>query len=117
VQEYQQWLALKAKIKTLTEELHDVEASIWLKAQALGQINLAGSKTYEDGDFKITITNAETYKVDQKIAAERPELFRAKYEFNKSEYKNLVKSQKDFVDEAITIVPSKPNFKVVMVEK
>ena len=112
----ERWLDLKDGIKILTEQLHEIEASIWLDAEKNGNLNLKGGKTYEDGGFKITITHTDSVKVDQSLAGLKPELFRVKYDFNKSEYKNLVKSQKDFVDEAITISSGKPNFKIVKKE-
>ena len=113
---FKTWLNLKEEIKLLTEELHEVEGAIWLQAQESGNLNLTGSKTFDEGTFKCTITHGETYKIDQKKAALRPELFRVKYEHNKADYRDLVKSQKDFVDEALTITPSKPSFKIVRIE-
>lgn len=113
---YEQWLELKEKQKAITEELHAIECEIWLAAEKRGDVNTFGGKSSIVGDYKITITHSESVKVDQRIAEQRPELFRLKYEFNKSEYKNMVKSQKEFIDEAITIVPTKPNFKIVRLE-
>lgn len=112
---YSAWLDLKEGIKHLTEKLHEIEAEIWLNAEKNGNLNLKGGKSFDDGEFKITITHADSVKIDQNRASERPELFRLKYEFNKSEYKNLVSSQKNFVDEAMTITPNKPSFKIIKI--
>jgi hypothetical protein len=110
--DYEKWLNLKERINDLLEQLHEVEAEIWLKASKDGKLNPKGSKSFENNGFKITIIHSDTVKVDQDLATKRPDLFRVKYEFNKSEYKNLIKSQKDFVDEVITIKPNKPSFRV-----
>ena len=113
---YEVWLSFKDQIKEMTEKLHEVEAAIWLEAEKNGNLNLKGGKTYEDDGFKITITHTDSVKVDQSKAQLRPELFKLKYEYIKGDYKNLVKSQRDFVDDAITISSGKPNFKIVRVE-
>jgi hypothetical protein len=113
---YGAWLDLKEGIKHLTEKLHAIEAEIWLEAEAAGNLNPKGGKTFEAGEYKVTINHVDSVKVDQKLAAERPELFRLKYEYDKSQYKNLVVSQRSYVDDAITISPNKPSFKVVKVE-
>ena len=114
---YVRWVGLKEKIKGLTEELHGVEADLWLQAESMGMLNPNGSKTFEDAGYKITITHGETVKVDAQKAAVNPELFRIKYEFSKTDYKLLTDSQRSVVDEAITITPSKPNFKVIRMEE
>jgi hypothetical protein len=108
----EKWLHYKEIIKQQTELLHEVEADIWLEAEKLGQLNPKGSKTFELDGFKITITHGTTYTVAQGEAATRPELFKVKYEYSSTMYRDLVQSQKDFVDEIVTSKPSKPNFKV-----
>jgi hypothetical protein len=113
---YEKWLHHKELVKSETEKLHEIEAEIWLAAEAAGNLNPKGGKTFEtENGFKVTINHVESVKVDQKLAALRPDLFRVKYEFSKSEYKNLVDTQKSFVDDAITISMNKPSFKVEMV--
>lgn len=113
---YEQWLELKEKQKAITEELHAIECEIWLAAEASGNLNLKGGKSFDVDGFKVTINHVDSVKVDQKLAADRPDLFRVKYEYDKSSYKNLVTSQKSYVDEAITITPNKPSFKIMRVE-
>jgi len=113
---YELWLGYKDQIKVLTEKLHEVEAAIWLDAEKNGNLNLKGGKSYDVDGFKVTITHTDSVKVDQSLAQLKPELFRIKYDFNKTEYKNLVKSQRDFVDEAITISSGKPNFRIIKIE-
>ncbi|MEY3787132.1 MAG: hypothetical protein RIQ94_178 [Pseudomonadota bacterium] len=113
---FEKWVGTKNSIKELTEKLHELEGQIWLKAEASGDLNLKGSKTFHQDDYSVTITHGETVKVDQKFALTRPDLFKVKYEFDRTQYKNLVESQKEFVDEAITITPSKPQFKIVKKE-
>lgn len=109
---YERWLEYKETIKGLTEKLHEIESEIWLDAEKNGNLNPRGSKTFDDGKFKVTINHVESVKVDQKAACMRPDLFRIKYEFDKIQYKNLIDSQRDFVDEAITISMNKPSFRV-----
>lgn len=109
---YDKWLNIKEQIKKLTEQLHDIEGSIWLAANELGQINLQGSKTFENDGYKITITHTDTVSVNQELAAMNPTLFKIKYEFSKTGYKTLAPAEKAKVDEVITIKPVKPGFKV-----
>lgn len=114
---YVRWVGIKERIRKLTEELHEVEANVWLFAESNGLLNPNGSKTFEDAGYKVTITHGETVKVDQSMASVNPELFKIKYDFSKTDYKLLTDSQKAVVDEAITITPSKPNFKVIRMEE
>lgn len=109
---YERWLKIQTEIKKLTEEKHDIEGSIWLKANEMGQINLQGSKTFDVDGFKVTITHKDNVKVDQEIAAEHPYLFKAKYEYSKELLKNMIDGEKAIVNEAITITPAKPGFKI-----
>lgn len=111
---YQKWLQKKEIIKQQTEELHEIEADIWLRAESLGELNPKGGRTFHDGEFSITINHIESVKVDQKKALIRPDLFKVKYEYSKSDYKTLTDSQKEFVDDCITISMNKPQFKVVV---
>jgi hypothetical protein len=113
---YQKWLTLKEIIIQQTKELHEVEAAIWLEAEKNGNLNLLGGKTFDADNFKVTITHSESIKVDQKAAALRPDLFKVKYEFDKTGYRQLVKTQKDVVDECITITKAKPSFRIVRLE-
>lgn len=114
---YEKWLSLKDRIRILTEELHEVESDIWLAAEKDGMLNPNGSKTSDVGEFKITITHNDSVKVNKELAEKSPHLFRWKAEFNKLDYKLLTDSQRKVVDEAITITPMKPQFKIVKKEE
>ena len=109
---YTKWMALKKAIKTMTEELHEVESDIYVAARDAGNLNPNGSKSFKDGDFKITIKHTETVKVNQDMAATATDLFKIKFDFDKTKYKELNGAQKAFVDECITITPGKPGFTV-----
>jgi hypothetical protein len=112
VNNYEKWLELKSEIRKLTEQLHEVESDIYIEARDGNNLNLNGSKTFNDGEYKITIKHTESYKVDQEKAAAFPGLFKMKYEFDKTMYKTLNGTAKEAVDEAITITPGKPGFTV-----
>lgn len=98
-------------IKKLTEELHEAEADIYLKAQVMDKINPNGSKSFTDGEYKVVITHKNTVKVDQVKASKNPELFKVKYDFDKRIYDESV-AWKNIINEAITITPNKPGFSV-----
>lgn len=114
---YENWLATKEVIKELTEKLHDIEAAIWLEANEAGNVRSNGSKTYEDNGYKVTIVHKDNVKVDQVAASKHPELFRVKYDFDKRLYADMPKSMKDLIDEAITITPAKPSFRIEKMEE
>jgi hypothetical protein len=109
---YAKWMSLKKEIGELTERLHEIEADIWVKANELGQINPTGSKTFEVDGFKVTITHKDTVSVDQGIASLYPELFKLKFEYSKTMEKTFAPAEIAKLNEAITIKPAKPGFKV-----
>jgi hypothetical protein len=111
---YRKFLEIKNQLDELTQQLDVVKREIWSVARYNNNINLKGSKTFDDDGFKVTITHGETVKVDNKLAALRPDLFKVKYEFDRTQYKNLVTEQRDIVDEAMVITKIKPQFKVEM---
>lgn len=106
------WIELKKQIRSLTELLHETEADIWLTASGAGQVNPNGSKTSEIDGYKVTITHSNTYKIDQRLAEKSPDLFRVEYKFDKKAYDSYPADIKNVINEALTIVPAKPSFKI-----
>jgi hypothetical protein len=113
---YNQWLELKSEIRKLTEQLHEVESDIYIEARDNNNLNLNGSRTFNEmtdrGYFSVTIKHNETVSVDQEIAQSCPDLFKAKFEFDKRKYSSLNANAKSIVDEAIVIKQGKPTFKI-----
>ena len=110
---YERWMELKSQVRSLTEQLHEVESDIYIHAREMNQLNLAGSKTFEDSGYKIVIKHNEIVKVDQEKAYNFKEYFKVKYEFDKKKYGDVTnKETKEWLNEAITITTGKPSFTV-----
>lgn len=80
------------------------------------QVKASGSKTINEGPYKMTITNKMTVKVDQQLASVVGVGFKQEYKFSKTDYKKLSEEDQKRVDECLTEKPAKPSFKFERVE-
>lgn len=107
----QKWIDIKNIEKGLKEQREDIEAQIYMMVK--DELPSDGQKSFVYG-YKLTVKQNTSVSVDQEMAAKRPELFKVKYELSYSQYKKS--TDQDFLDNVITIKPTKPTFTVVGAE-
>lgn len=108
----QKWLDIKNVERAMKEQREDIEAQIYMMVK--DDLPSDGQKSFEYGSHKLTVKQNISVSVDQEMAAKRPELFKVKYDLSYSQYKKS--TDQDFLDNVITIKPTKPTFTVAGVE-
>jgi hypothetical protein len=101
-------LELKEKERLLKEERFVLEGEIYTQIQ--DKLNDDKTITVNVDGYKLSVKPTFSVKVDQEMAATRPELFKVKYEMSYSQYKKV-----KGVDDYVTINQTKPNFSVEVV--
>ncbi len=101
-------LDLKGKERLIKEERFVLEGEIY----SLMEDRLDDDKTITmiADQYKLSMKPTFSVKVDQEMAAKRPDLFKVKYEMSYSQYKKA-----SGVDNYVTINQTKPNFSVELV--
>jgi hypothetical protein len=107
-----QWLMAKSKEQAANAERLNIEISLYKEIAKSNEINKDGSTKIDADGIKVTITSGLTTSVDQEKAALNPELFSVKYGYSKTILKNLSDEQVSVLQDAVTMKPSKPTFKV-----
>ena len=104
--EYEKAMIMKKQVDASLDELKGMILDMYED-----QVKTIGSKTINEGPYKMTITKKMTVKVDQQLASVVGVGFKKEYKFSRTDYKKLSESDQKRVDECLTEKPAKPSFK------
>ena len=109
---YEHYLDIREREASLKAEKLQCEEMIYTEHASIFNVKDKGVVHVVVPGFKITVDKKETVKVDQELASGINVGVRKKYELDAKAYGLLSQDDKRRVDEAITITPAKPQFKV-----
>lgn len=110
---YLEWIKCKQEISKLQEKKLEHEVAIY-EANAA---NLStGSKTLSIGQYKVTITHSESWKVVQALAEKMPDLFSKKYEMSRAKYNAKTDFEKNLIMSAVEVKENKPSFSIEVLD-
>lgn len=106
------WLIAKANEQEWNAKRLDIEISLYREIAKLNEINRDGTTKVDADGLKVSITSGYTHTVDQELAARNPFLFAVKYSYSKTVLKTLTDEQVSTLQDAVSMKPSKPSFRV-----
>lgn len=113
---YNQYRAKKAELDRLKEEVENLQRDIYRRHAAELNAKQEGSVKWNEEGHTITVTKRLTYTVDQRGAAQRPDLFTVKYSYSKTKFKELSPADQEKCREMLTTKVARPSFKVEVSE-
>lgn len=110
------FISIKNEISQLESKLDEVKAEIYTSLIDRISQKPQGSVTEKTGQFKITVTNTLSVKVDQEKAMNNPLLFKAKYEYSKEKFEQANDREREIINSMIETKQQKPQFKIEPME-